>query len=116
MATDSAKYCLSAVNLLETQWRSRLAKVRCPSHLLHDMVEFVVNLTAADLGVLILFPRSPYHFLYISLVGRHTSRSGRAKGDLGLHHKRHRNAHAARTLRQGLTPFCFLFLFVLISY
>jgi hypothetical protein len=49
MATDSAKYGLNAVDDLQREWGNLLLKVRCPSHLLHDMVEFVVNLKADDL-------------------------------------------------------------------
>jgi hypothetical protein len=53
IATDSAAYGMAAVNELQTSWGAFLMKVRCPSHLIHLVVEFVVNLTDEDLNVVI---------------------------------------------------------------
>lgn len=64
MATDSAKYGLSAVNRIEQEWQSRLLKVRCPSHLLHDMVEFVANLEAFEFKTVRIL-LSIIHILYL---------------------------------------------------
>ncbi len=68
-ATDSAKYGLNAVDNLQTEWGALLLKIRCPSHLLHDMVEFICNLTFDDLrGVCLCFRLSVtntnYNFKY----------------------------------------------------
>ena len=37
-------------------------KVRCPSHLLHDVVEFICSLTAEEIGVVRLQPEIPFPF------------------------------------------------------
>lgn len=41
----------AAAETLSADWQARLVKVRCPSHLGHDVVEFVANLTAADINI-----------------------------------------------------------------
>ena len=53
VATDSAAYDLKAVDDIQTSWEAFLMKVRCPSHLIHLVVEFIANLTDEDLNIIL---------------------------------------------------------------
>jgi len=48
VGSDSASYVKLSVDILAARWDQRLIAVRCPSHLIHDMLRDVLHMEQAD--------------------------------------------------------------------